>query len=224
MARTLTIDGREIADHTRCFIIAEIGHNHQGSVEKARELFREAKLAGADAVKLQKRDNRGLYTAAAFNKPDVTIVDHHTYVFLGDGCLMEGISHEACAFAGTQKLGKLIGFYDDNGISIDGYTHGWFTDDTPKRFEAYGWHVVRNVDGHDPEAIRAAIEAARAEADRPSLICCKTVIGYGAPNVQGTAATHGSALGDARTMPRSLGRLKCRLAMTSIGHEHVAFA
>jgi transketolase len=135
--------------------------------------------------------------AATFNKPDATIVDHYTYVFLGDGCLMEGVSHEACSFAGTQKLGKLIGFYDDNGISIDGYTKGWFTDDTPRRFEAYGWHVVPNVDGHDPEAIRAAIDAARAATDRPSLICCKTIIGYGAPNVQGTSATHGAALGAA---------------------------
>ncbi len=135
--------------------------------------------------------------AAAFNKPDAKIVDHHTYVFLGDGCLMEGVSHEACSFAGTEKLGKLIGFYDDNGISIDGATRGWFTDDTPKRFEAYGWHVVPNVDGHDPQAIRAAVEAARAAVDRPSLICCKTIIGYGAPNVQGTSATHGAALGAA---------------------------
>jgi transketolase len=135
--------------------------------------------------------------AATFNRPDATIVDHYTYVFLGDGCLMEGISHEACSFAGTQKLGKLIAFYDDNGISIDGPTRGWFTDDTPKRFEAYGWHVVPNVDGHDPVAVRAAIEAARAAADRPSLICCKTIIGYGAPNVQGTSATHGAALGAA---------------------------
>ena len=110
---------------------------------------------------------------------------------------MEGISHEACSFAGTEKLGKLIAFYDDNGISIDGETRGWFTDDTPKRFEAYGWHVVPNVDGHDPQAIRASVEAARAEIDRPSLICCKTIIGYGAPNVQGTSATHGAALGAA---------------------------
>jgi transketolase len=135
--------------------------------------------------------------AAAFNKPDAKIVDHYTYVFMGDGCLMEGISHEACSFAGTQKLGKLIGFYDDNGISIDGATRGWFTDDTPKRFEAYGWHVVANVDGHDSESVRAAVEAARGAVDRPSLICCKTIIGYGAPNVQGTSATHGAALGAA---------------------------
>ena len=135
--------------------------------------------------------------AAEFNRPDLDVVDHHTYVFLGDGCLMEGISHEACSFAGTQKLGKLIAFYDDNGISIDGETAGWFTDDTPKRFEAYGWHVVPNVDGHDADAIRRAIEAARADQERPSLICCKTIIGYGAPNVQGTSATHGAALGPA---------------------------
>jgi transketolase len=135
------------------------------------------------------------HLAAEFNRPGGTIVDHHTYVFMGDGCMMEGVSHEACALAGTQKLGKLIAFYDDNGISIDGETRGWFTDDTPKRFAAYGWHVVPGVDGHDPDAIRAAIEAARAETERPSLLCCKTIIGYGAPNMQGTAATHGAALG-----------------------------
>jgi transketolase len=135
------------------------------------------------------------HLAAEFNRPGLGLVDHYTYVFLGDGCMMEGISHEACAFAGTQKLGKLIAFYDDNGISIDGETKGWFTDDTPKRFEAYGWHVVPNVDGHDSDAIRRAIEAARGERERPSLLCCKTIIGYGAPNVQGTSATHGAALG-----------------------------
>ena len=133
--------------------------------------------------------------AANFNRPGHAIVEHHTWVFLGDGCLMEGISHEACSLAGTLKLGKLIGFYDDNGISIDGEVHGWFTDDTPKRFEAYGWHVVPNVDGHDSQAIEAAIAAAKAQSDRPSLICCKTVIGFGAPNKQGTEATHGAALG-----------------------------
>ena len=137
------------------------------------------------------------HLAAQFNRPGFDVVDHHTYVFLGDGCLMEGISHEACSFAGTHKLGKLIAFYDDNGISIDGETRGWFTDDTPKRFTAYGWHVVPNVDGHDADAVRRAIDAARAEKDRPSLICCKTIIGYGAPNVQGTSATHGAALGAA---------------------------
>jgi transketolase len=135
--------------------------------------------------------------AAEFNRPGHAIVDHYTYVFLGDGCMMEGISHEASAFAGTHKLGKLIAFYDDNGISIDGETRGWFTDDTPKRFEAYGWHVVPNVDGHDPALVARAIDAARAERERPSLICCKTIIGYGAPNAQGTSATHGAALGPA---------------------------
>jgi transketolase len=135
--------------------------------------------------------------AATFNRPSATIVDHYTYAFVGDGCMMEGISHEACSFAGTHKLGKLIAFYDDNGISIDGETRGWFTDDTPARFEAYGWHVVPQVDGHDPDAIRKAIDAARGQTERPSLICCKTVIGYGAPNVQGTSATHGAALGAA---------------------------
>ena len=137
------------------------------------------------------------HLAATFNRPGASIVDHYTYVFLGDGCLMEGISHEACSLAGTLGLGKLIAFYDDNGISIDGETRGWFTDDTPRRFAAYGWHVVPNVDGHDPEAVIAAIEAARAATDRPSILCCKTVIGYGAPNAQGTAATHGAALGPA---------------------------
>ncbi len=134
--------------------------------------------------------------AASFNRPGHEIVDHHTYVFLGDGCLMEGVSHEACSLAGTLKLGKLICFYDDNGISIDGEVHGWFTDDTPKRFEAYGWHVVPNVDGHDAAAIEAAIQAAKADP-RPSLICCKTIIGWGSPNKQGTEATHGAPLGDA---------------------------
>src|SRR5690606_25017403 len=133
--------------------------------------------------------------AAQFNRPGHEIVDHYTYVFLGDGCLMEGISHEACSLAGTFKLGKLIGIYDDNGISIDGKVEGWFTDDTPARFEAYGWHVVRNVDGHDPEAVRRAIEEARAVTDKPSLICCKTVIGYGAPNAAGTHGVHGAPLG-----------------------------
>jgi transketolase len=135
------------------------------------------------------------HLASLFNRPGHEIVDHRTWVFLGDGCLMEGISHEACSLAGTLKLGKLIGFYDDNGISIDGEVHGWFTDDTPKRFEAYGWHVVPNVDGHDPQAIEAAIAAALAETDKPSLICCKTIIGWGSPNKQGTEATHGAALG-----------------------------
>jgi transketolase len=133
--------------------------------------------------------------AATFNRPGFDVVDHYTWVFLGDGCLMEGVSHEACSLAGTLGLGKLICFYDDNGISIDGEVHGWFTDDTPKRFAAYGWHVVPGVDGHDPAAIESAIAAAKVQQDRPSLICCKTVIGFGAPNKQGTEATHGAALG-----------------------------
>lgn len=133
--------------------------------------------------------------ASAFNRPGCEIVDHRTWVFLGDGCLMEGVSHEACSLAGTLKLGKLIAFYDDNGISIDGEVHDWFTDDTPKRFEAYGWHVVPNVDGHDPQAIEKAIGAALAQTDKPTLICCKTIIGWGSPNKQGTEATHGAALG-----------------------------
>jgi transketolase len=133
--------------------------------------------------------------AAQFNKPGFEVVDHHTYVFLGDGCMMEGISHEAASLAGTLKLGKLMAFYDDNGISIDGNVKGWFTDDTPKRFEAYGWHVIPHVDGHDASAVEAALKAASAVTDRPSLICCKTIIGFGAPNRQGTKAAHGEALG-----------------------------
>lgn len=133
--------------------------------------------------------------AKRFNRPGHDIVDHHTWVFLGDGCLMEGISHEACALAGTLGLGKLIAFWDDNGISIDGEVAGWFTDDTPARFEAYGWLVIRSVDGHDPVEIQQAIDTARAETSRPTLICCRTIIGYGSPNKQGTEATHGAALG-----------------------------
>jgi len=141
--------------------------------------------------------------AGQFNRDGHKIVDHYTYVFLGDGCLMEGISHEACSLAGTLGLGKLIAFYDDNGISIDGEvrghgnTPGWFTDDTPKRFEAYGWHVIANVDGHNADAVKKAIEAARKVTDKPSIICCKTIIGWGAPNKQGKEECHGAALGDA---------------------------
>jgi len=134
--------------------------------------------------------------AADFNRPGFDIVNHYTYVFVGDGCLMEGISHEACSLAGTLGLGKLICFYDDNGISIDGHVEGWFTDDTPKRFEAYGWHVVPNVNGHDPVAIEAAIEAAKQAGSKPSMICCKTVIGMGSPNKADTHEVHGAALGD----------------------------
>ena len=134
--------------------------------------------------------------AAAFNRPGHDIIDHHTYVFLGDGCMMEGISHEVASFAGVQKLGKLILVYDDNGISIDGKVVGWFGDDTAERFEAYGWHVLPHVDGQNSDAIAAALAAARAETGRPSLICAKTVIGWGAPNKQGTAAMHGEAMGN----------------------------
>jgi transketolase len=133
--------------------------------------------------------------ASEFNRPGHEIVDHMTWVFAGDGCLMEGISHEACSLAGTWGLGKLVVFYDDNGISIDGEVAGWFTDDTPKRFEAYGWQVIRNVDGHDPEAVVRAIRRARREKAKPTLVCCKTVIGYGAPNKQGKEECHGAALG-----------------------------
>jgi len=135
--------------------------------------------------------------AAQFNRPGHDIVDHFTYCFLGDGCLMEGISHEACSLAGTLGLGKLVAFWDDNGISIDGHVEGWFTDDTPKRFESYGWHVIANVDGHDSDAIRAAIEEAKSVTDKPTMICCKTTIGFGSPNKSGSHDCHGAPLGDA---------------------------
>jgi len=134
--------------------------------------------------------------AAEFNRPWFEIVNHHTYAFVGDGCLMEGISHEACSLAGTLGLGKLVVFYDDNGISIDGHVEGWFTDDTPKRFEAYGWHVIRGVDGHDVAAVDAAIREAKGIADRPTLVCCRTVIGKGSPNKAGSHDSHGAPLGD----------------------------
>jgi transketolase len=133
--------------------------------------------------------------AGQFNRPGHDIVDHQTYTFLGDGCLMEGISHEVCSLAGTLKLGKLTAFYDDNGISIDGEVEGWFSDDTPARFESYGWQVIPNVDGHDSDAIKAAIDAAHAETGKPTLICCKTIIGFGSPNKQGKEDCHGAALG-----------------------------
>ena len=133
--------------------------------------------------------------AAQFNRPGHDIIDHHTYTFLGDGCLMEGVSHEACSLAGTLGLGKLIAFYDDNGISIDGEVEGWFTDDTPKRFEAYGWQVIPAIDGHDADALFAAIEAAKGNLDQPTLICCKTIIGFGSPNKQGKEDCHGAPLG-----------------------------
>ncbi len=135
--------------------------------------------------------------AAQFNKPGFDIVDHFTYCFLGDGCLMEGISHEACSLAGTLKLGKLIAFWDDNGISIDGEVEGWFTDDTAKRFDSYGWHVISGIDGHDHQQIANAIEQAQKETDKPTLICCKTTIGFGSPNKGGSHDCHGAPLGDA---------------------------
>jgi len=134
--------------------------------------------------------------AAQFNRDGHAIVDHYTYVFMGDGCMMEGISHEACSLAGTLGLGKLVAFWDDNGISIDGEVAGWFTDDTPARFRSYGWHVIDQVDGHDPESIGRAIESARSDHDKPSLICCKTTIGWGSPNKQGKESSHGAPLGD----------------------------
>ena len=133
--------------------------------------------------------------ATEFNRPGHSIVDHHTYVFMGDGCMMEGVSHEACSLAGTLGLGKLIVFYDDNGISIDGHVEGWFSDDTPKRFEAYGWQVIPDVPGHDAEAIEAALKTAQAQTRKPTLICCKTVIGMGSPNKAGSHDCHGSPLG-----------------------------
>lgn len=134
--------------------------------------------------------------AATFNQPGYPIIDHYTYVFLGDGCLMEGISHEVCSFAGTQALGKLIAFYDDNGISIDGEVKGWFTDNTSMRFRAYGWHVIENVDGHNADAIKQAIIQAQNVSDKPTLICCKTIIAFGAPSKAGTHESHGAPLGE----------------------------
>ncbi|MGI1679313.1 MAG: transketolase [Cellvibrionaceae bacterium] len=151
--------------------------------------------------------------AAQFNRDKHNIVDHSTYVFLGDGCLMEGISHEAASLAGTHGLGKLVAFYDDNGISIDGEVEGWFTDDTPARFESYGWHVVRAVDGHDSVAIKTAIEEARSVIDKPTIICCKTVIGFGSPNKQGKESCHGAPLGAE----------EIALAKQALGWEHGAF-
>ena len=151
--------------------------------------------------------------AARFNRADYPVVDHYTYVFLGDGCLMEGISHEVCSLAGTFKLGKLVALYDDNNISIDGKVGGWFTDDTAARFEAYGWEVIRDVDGHNAEAIKAAIVSAGADADKPTLICCKTIIGYGAPNKQNTEGAHGAPLG----------KDEIALAREKLGWNHAPF-
>ncbi len=151
--------------------------------------------------------------AGQFNQKGHDIVDHHTYVFMGDGCLMEGISHEACSLAGTLGLGKLIAFWDDNGISIDGHVEGWFSDDTPKRFEAYGWHVLADVDGHDPEALLKATEMAKAMTDKPTLICCKTTIGFGSPNKAGSHASHGAPLGEE----------EINLTKAALGWEHGPF-
>jgi len=151
--------------------------------------------------------------ARQFNRDGLEIVDHYTWVFAGDGCLMEGVSHEACSLAGTWGLGKLVVFYDDNGISIDGEVRGWFTDDTPGRFRSYGWQVIEDVDGHDAAAVRATIEEARLDKHHPTLICCKTTIGFGAPNKQGTADTHGAPLGDE----------EIAAARTELGWPHPAF-
>ncbi|UTP73703.1 transketolase [Alteromonas sp. LMIT006] len=151
--------------------------------------------------------------AAQFNRPEYSIVDHYTYAFLGDGCLMEGISHEACSLAGTLGLGKLIAFWDDNGISIDGEVEGWFSDDTVKRFESYGWQVIADVDGHDPAQVASAIRTAQAESQKPTLICCKTIIGFGAPNKEGTESCHGAPLGAE----------EIAAARAKLGWEHDAF-
>jgi transketolase len=151
--------------------------------------------------------------AAQFNRDGHKIVDHHTYVFLGDGCLMEGISHEACSLAGTLGLGNLIAFWDDNGISIDGHVEGWFTDNTHMRFEAYGWHVIADVDGHDPVAISKAVQMAKAMTDKPTMICCKTTIGFGSPNKAGSHACHGAALGQD----------EINLTKAALGWDHDAF-
>jgi transketolase len=151
--------------------------------------------------------------AAEFNRDGHEVVDHNTYVFLGDGCLMEGISHEACSLAGTLGLGKMIAFWDDNGISIDGHVEGWFTDDTPKRFEAYGWHVIADVDGHDAAALDKAIVEAKSVTNKPTMICCKTIIGYGSPNKAGTHGCHGAALGDDEVA----------LTRKELGWEHAPF-
>ncbi|MES0327180.1 MAG: transketolase [Gammaproteobacteria bacterium] len=151
--------------------------------------------------------------AGQFNQKGHDIVDHNTYVFLGDGCLMEGISHEACSLAGTLGLGKLIAFWDDNGISIDGHVEGWFTDDTPKRFESYGWHVIANVDGHDADALQKAIDTAKAMTDKPTMICCKTTIGFGSPNKAGSHACHGAPLGEE----------EINLTKAALGWDHAPF-
>lgn len=168
--------------------------------------------------------------AAEFNREGFPIVDHYSYAFLGDGCMMEGISHEVCSLAGTWKLSKLVAFYDDNGISIDGHVAGWFADDTPKRFEAYGWNVIRDVDGHDIDAVDLAIRTAKLQSDKPTLICCKTVIGKGSPNKAGTHDVHGSPLGkDEIAATRAAlgitdGRLKSPKAVRAAWNGHEAGA
>ena len=182
-------------------------HGHTPGVETTTGPLGQG-LANAVGMALAER-----LLAASFNRDGFPLVDHYTYVFAGDGCLMEGVSHEACSLAGTLGLGKLIVFYDDNNISIDGDVRAWFRDDTPGRFEAYGWQVVRNVNGHDPNEVRIAIETARAQTAHPTLICCKTVIGFGAPNRQGTAKAHGAALGDA----------EIALAREKLGWNHAPF-
>jgi len=182
-------------------------HGHTPGVETTTGPLGQG-LANAVGMALAER-----LLAASFNRDGFPLVDHHTYVFAGDGCLMEGVSHEACSLAGVLGLGKLIVFYDDNNISIDGDVRGWFRDDTPGRFEAYGWQVVRNVNGHDPNEVRVAIETARAQTAQPTLICCKTVIGFGAPNRQGTAKAHGAALGEA----------EIALAREKLGWAHAPF-
>ena len=169
--------------------------------------------------------------AAEFNRPGIEVVDHRTYVFMGDGCMMEGVSHEAASLAGTLGLGKLLAIYDDNGISIDSEKstmEHWFTDDTPKRFEAYGWNVIRAVDGHDFEAIEQAVRAAQAVSDRPSLLCCKTIIGKGAPNKANTGAAHGAALGRRKSQRHeqpwagNMGRSRFQQTFTPAGMQRRA--
>ena len=193
----------------------QFGFRTAGHPERERELSIET-TTGPLAQGLTNAVGMALaekMLAATFNRPDHEIVDHRTWVFLGDGCLMEGISHEACSLAGTLKLGKLICIYDDNNISIDGEVAGWFTDNTAGRFAAYGWQVIDNVDGHDSAAVAAAIDQSLADTEHPALICCKTVIGFGAPNKQGTASTHGAPLGDE----------EIRASRVQLGWDHPPF-
>ncbi len=182
-------------------------HGHTPGVETTTGPLGQG-LANAVGMALAER-----LLAAQYNRDGFPLVDHYTYVFIGDGCLMEGVSHEACSLAGTLGLGKLIVLYDDNNISIDGDVRGWFRDDTPGRFESYGWQVVRNVNGHDPAEVRKALETARAQIAQPTLICCKTVIGFGAPNRQGTGKAHGAPLGEA----------EIALARDKLGWPHAPF-